>query len=154
MRKLHAARHNPDALKLAADECVRWASSLTHTLRTAMEDTEIGGQAIKEGDWVVPWIVSANRDEAVFADADTFNVARQPNPHLAFAVGKHFCLGAHLARLEMRIMLEYLLELMPQVELAGTAELSASLQFWGIKHMPIRFPPRENVADRRPVSWN
>jgi cholest-4-en-3-one 26-monooxygenase len=154
MRKLHAARHNPSALKIATEEFVRWASPLTHVLRTATEDTEIGGQAIKEGDWVVPWFISANRDEDAFVDADTFDIGRQPNQHLAFALGKHFCLGAHLARLEVRIMLEYLLDLIPEAELAGKAELSASLQFWGIKHMPIKFPPRDSVADRRPSSLN
>jgi cholest-4-en-3-one 26-monooxygenase len=152
MRKLHAARHDPSALRIAAEECIRWASPLTHVLRTATEDTEIGGQAIREGDWVVPWFISANRDEDAFVAADCFDVERQPNPHLGFAVGKHFCLGAHLARLELRIMLEYLLDLMPEAELTGPAELSASLQFWGIKHMPIKFPPRADVGDRRPTA--
>ena len=139
---LRKNRHNPKILQTASDEFVRYSSPLTHTLRTATEDTQIGGQAIREGDWVVVWFHGANRDPAAFADPERFDVTRAPNPHLGYAVGKHFCLGAHLARLDMQIMLEVLLERMDEIELASPVEMSSSNLFWGPKHMPIRFKRR------------
>lgn len=139
MDYLRQNRHDPDVIKRAVEEFVRWTSPLNHTLRTATEDTVIGGQPIKEGDWVVTWFISANRDENAFADAHKFNAARNPNPHLGFATGKHFCLGAHLARLEMQIMMEYLLEHMHDMEIAGPVEYAASTLFCGVKHLPVRF---------------
>lgn len=146
-RALRERRHDPAAIKAVAEEGVRWASPLTHTLRTATENTVIGDQQIKEGDWVVAWLISANRDEAAFTDAHRFDSARTPNNHLGFAIGKHHCLGAHLARAEMRILLEQLLEVMPEPpELVGDAQMAASTLFWGIKHMPIRFPPRPGLT--------
>ncbi|QGZ93698.1 cytochrome P450 [Terricaulis silvestris] len=146
-RALRERRHDPAAVKAAAEEGVRWASPLTHTLRTATEDMVIGGQKIKEGDWVVVWIVSANRDEAVFANPMRFDSARTPNNHLGFAIGKHHCLGAHLARAEMRILFEYLLEHMPDPpELVGEPQMAASTLFWGVKHMPIKFKPSAGIA--------
>jgi cytochrome P450 len=146
-RALREKRHDPDAIKAVAEEGVRWASPLTHTLRTATEDTIIGGQKVKEGDWVVVWLASANRDEKVFADPHRFDSARTPNNHLGFAIGKHHCLGAHLARAEMRILLEYLLEHMPEPpQLAGEPQMAASTLFWGVKHMPITYKPGAQIA--------
>jgi cytochrome P450 len=136
---LFTNRHNPEVLQTAAEEFVRYSSPLTHTLRTATEDTQIGGQEIRKGDWVVVWFHAANRDPAAFPDPERFDVIRTPNQHLGFAAGKHFCLGAHLARLEMRIMLEVMLDRMDDIELAGPVEMSSSNLFWGAKHMPIRF---------------
>ncbi len=144
---LREQRFNAKVLATAGEEMVRWASPLTHTLRTATEDFDLGGTAIKEGDWVVPWFASANRDETGFVDAGAFNAARAPNNHIGFAAGKHFCLGAHLARLEMRVMLEYVLEYMDDIELAGPVEMAASNLFWGIKHLPIRFRRRVGTGD-------
>jgi cytochrome P450 len=141
MARLRAVRRNPQALKVATEEFVRWTTPLTHVLRTAGEDTEIGGQKVSAGDWVVLWNLSANRDEAAFAAPYRFDIGRAPNAHLGFAVGKHFCLGAHLARLEIRILLEYLLEYMQDIRLAGEPEIAASNLFCGIKHMPITFTP-------------
>lgn len=146
-RALREKRHDPDAIKAVAEEGVRWASPLTHTLRTATEETVIGGQKVKEGDWVVVWLASANRDEKVFADPHRFDSARTPNNHLGFAIGKHHCLGAHLARAEMRILLEYLLEHMPEPpQLAGEPQMAASTLFWGVKHMPITYNPGAQIA--------
>lgn len=146
-RALREKRRDPVAVKAAAEEGVRWASPLTHTLRTATEDVVIGGQTVKEGEWVVVWLASANRDEAVFVDPLRFDSARTPNNHLGFAIGKHHCLGAHLARAEMRILLEYMLEHFPEPpQLAGTPEMAASTLFWGIKHMPITFKPGAPIA--------
>jgi cytochrome P450 len=148
LARLVALRHDPAALDIAADEFVRWTSPLTHALRTATADITIGDQLIKKGDWVVVWYISANRDADAFVEPDRFDIARTPNRHLGYAVGKHHCLGAHLARAEMRIMLEYLLEYMPDMKLAGDVEMAASNHFWGIKHMPVTFPPRAGVASR------
>jgi cholest-4-en-3-one 26-monooxygenase len=86
-------------------------------------------------------VASANYDENVFADPFTFDIGRDPNYHVAFSYGRHFCLGAHLARLEMRIAFEQLLQRFPDMELAGEVERLASMQFAGIKHMPVRFTP-------------
>lgn len=140
---LRANRHDPAVLRTAAEEFVRYSSPLTHTLRTVTEDVEVGGQQMKAGDWAVIWFHPANRDDAVFPDAEKFDVRRSPNPHLGFAVGKHFCLGAHLARLDMAVMLEAVLEHMDAIELAGPVEWASSNLFWGIKHMPIRFRARD-----------
>jgi cytochrome P450 len=91
---------------------------------------------------VVLWFHAANRDPAAFDDAERFDVTRTPNDHLGFAVGKHFCLGAHLARLDMAVMLGAVLDRMDDIELAGEVEWASSNLFWGIKHMPIRFTAR------------
>lgn len=143
MAWLRANRDDPAVLRTAADEFVRYSSPLTHTLRTVTEDVEIGGKTLREGDWAVIWFHSANRDEAVFENADAFNVRRDPNPHLGFAIGKHFCLGAHLARLDMAVMLHAVLDRMEDIELERPPEWSSSNLFWGIKHMPIRFRARQ-----------
>lgn len=143
MAWLRANRDDPAVLRTAADEFVRYSSPLTHTLRTVTEDVEIGGKTLREGDWAVIWFHSANRDEAVFENADAFNVRRDPNPHLGFAIGKHFCLGAHLARLDMAVMLHAVLDRMEDIALERPPEWSSSNLFWGIKHMPIRFRARQ-----------
>jgi cholest-4-en-3-one 26-monooxygenase len=97
---------DPGLLPMAAEEMLRWVSPVMAFRRTAQRDVEVRGQEIREGDRVVIWYASANRDEEVFPDADHFDVGRQPNDHLGFGIGPHFCLGAHLARLEIRIMFE------------------------------------------------
>jgi cytochrome P450 len=110
-------------------------------LRTATRDVEIRGRKIREGERVVAWLASANRDEDAFSNSDVFDVARTPNEHCGFLYGEHFCIGAHLARLQLRVMLEELLERMPDLELAGKVERLAAVQIGGIKHMPVRFTP-------------
>lgn len=143
LERLRASANDDKAIAIAAEEMVRWASPLTHTLRTATEDFDLNGTLIREGDWVVAWFIAANRDETVFRNAERFDIARSPNPHLGFAAGKHFCLGAHLARLEMRVLLQSLLRNLDEIELAGETEMAASNLFWGLKHMPIRFRRRD-----------
>jgi len=107
-------------LPTAIEEMLRWVTPVMHFRRTARADTELGGQEIREGDKVVMWYSSANRDESQFPDADRFDVGRTPNDHVAFgAGGPHFCLGASLARLEARIVFEELLERMPRLAPAG-----------------------------------
>ncbi|MDN3356966.1 cytochrome P450 [Actinomadura sp. DC4] len=122
------------------DEIVRWVSPVNLFKRTATRDTELGGQRIAEGDKVVVFYSSANRDEDVFTDPDTFDVGRDPNPHIGFGGGgPHFCLGAHLARMELRVLFEMLLERMPDITQAGEARRLRSNFINGIKEMPVRF---------------
>jgi cytochrome P450 len=144
--RLRELRHDAKALKTAVEELVRWMTPLNHQMRTATEDTELGGKQIRKGDRVVVWNVSANRDEDQFPEPYRFDVQRTPNVHLGFGFGKHFCLGANLARLEMQTLLEYLLGSMNDIELTATPEVSASNLFPGIKRMPIKFTPHEKIS--------
>jgi cholest-4-en-3-one 26-monooxygenase len=137
---------DPSLMSTAVDEMLRWASPVMHFRRTAQRDVEVAGQKVAEGDKVVIWYVSANRDERVFPDNHTFDVGRSPNEHIAFgAGGPHFCLGANLARLEIRVMFEELLRRLPDMELSGGVHRLRSNFINGIKHMPVTFcaAPRE-----------
>ena len=120
---------------------LRWVSPVMAFRRTATRDTEIHGQKIREGDKVLLFYPSANRDEEVFPEADRFDVGRTPNDHLAFGIGEHFCLGSNLARLEIRVMFEELLRRLPDIELAGPVARLRSNFINGIKHMPVAFTP-------------
>jgi cholest-4-en-3-one 26-monooxygenase len=127
-----------DLLDSAIEEMLRYASPVMHFRRTATRDTEIGTQRVREGDKVVFWHISANRDEDVFADPDRFDVARSPNEHVAFGGGgAHFCLGANLARVEIRTIFSELLGEMPELELAGEVQRLRSNFINGIKHLPV-----------------
>ena len=108
--QLRLLQEEPERIPVAIEEILRWATPVLHFRRTATRDVELRGETIRAGDKVVTWYVSANRDEEVFADADRFDVTRQPNDHVTFGPGgPHFCLGAHLARLEATILFEELL---------------------------------------------
>lgn len=131
----------PELLETAIDEMVRWVSPVMQFRRTATRDTELAGQKIRDGEKVVMYYGSANRDERAFASADRFDVARDPNPHLGFGIGVHFCLGASLARMEMRLMFEELLRRLPDLELAGPVTHLQSNFINGRKSMPVRFTP-------------
>jgi cytochrome P450 len=131
--------NNEALLPTAVEEILRWSSPVTHFARVATEDTELGGKHIRKGERVALWFPSANRDEAVFENPYTFDVRRTPNEHLAFSKGEHFCGGAHLARLELRLMLQALLKRTKQIELTGKVERLRSNFLAGIKHMPVRF---------------
>ncbi len=127
----------------AAEEIVRWVSPINLFRRTAARDTELGGQHIAEGDKVVMFYASANRDEDVFAHPDQFDVGRDPNPHLGFGGGgPHFCLGRHLATLELRILLQAIAERMPDITLDGEVSRLRSNFINGIKRLPVRFTAR------------
>jgi cytochrome P450 len=126
----------------AVEEILRWASSTPYNRRTATRDVEIGGQQIKAGDKVTLWWASANRDESVFSDPYSFDIARNPNPHLAFGRGTHFCLGAALARMEIRVVLDALLDKVGQVSLTGPVEYVRSNKHAGVRHMPVHLTPR------------
>jgi cholest-4-en-3-one 26-monooxygenase len=131
---------DPALIPTAAEEIVRWVSPVNLFRRTATRDTEIGGQAIAEGDKVIVFYASGNRDESVFATPQEFDIARDPNPHVGFGGGgPHFCLGRHLAALELRVLLQTLAERMPDVELDGEVSRLRSNFLNGIKHMPVRF---------------
>jgi cytochrome P450 len=126
-------------MRVAADEILRWATPVHHFRRTATRDVEMHGTTIRAGDKVTTWFVSGNRDETKFEDPDRFDVTRHPNPHMTFGPGGvHFCLGAHLARLEVQIAFETLLPRIRSVELAGPVERLRSNFFNGIKRMPVR----------------
>ena len=134
-----------DPLRVAAtgvDEVVRWASPVIWMRRTVTEDTVLSGEELHPGDKVVLYYASANRDEAVFDDPYRFDVLRNPNPHLGFgAAGPHFCLGAHLARREIDVMLRELLTRLPDIEVSGEPDWAQSRFVNGIKHLPCRFTP-------------
>jgi len=120
------------------EEAIRWTTPVQHFMRTAAEDTEVGGQKIAKGDWLMINYVAANHDPAVFDDPRHFDAARSPNRHLAFGAGAHQCLGLHLARLEMRILFETLLDRIDSVELAGDPARSKSTFVGGLKALPLR----------------
>ena len=137
---------NEALMPTAVEEILRWSSPVTHFARVARKDTELGGKQIHQGDRVVLWFPSANRDEEVFANPYTFDIRRTPNEHLAFSKGEHFCAGAHLARLELRLMLQALLKRTKQIELNGKVERLRSNFLAGIKHMPVRFTESQAAA--------
>jgi cytochrome P450 len=125
--------------KPAAEEMLRWATPVHHFRRTAAVDTELGGKDIKAGDKVTTWFVSGNRDESVFDDPFRFDAGRTPNPHMAFGPGGiHHCMGAHLAKMEIRITFEELLSRTTDIELTGPPERLRSNFFNGIKRLPVR----------------
>ncbi|GMM91960.1 cytochrome P450 [Qipengyuania sp. MTN3-11] len=123
------------------EEAIRWTSPVQHFMRTAATDTELGGQRIAEGDWLMINYVAANHDPAQFVTPRRFDAARSPNRHLAFGAGAHQCLGLHLARLEMRILFETLLDRLETVELAGQPKRAKSSFVGGLKTLPLRFAP-------------
>jgi cholest-4-en-3-one 26-monooxygenase len=129
-------------LPSAVDEMLRYASPVMYMRRTARRDLELHGETIRAGDKVALWYIAANHDPAVFDDPHRFDVRRQPNEYLAFGGGgPHFCLGAHLAKLEITVMFEELLARLPDIELAGPVERLRSNFINGIKHMPVTFSP-------------
>lgn len=137
--QLKALRDDPSLGKTAAEEMLRWATPVHHFRRTAAQDTELAGQAIKAGDKVTTWFVSGNRDESVFDQPERFDLARQPNRHMAFGPGGiHHCMGAHLAKMEVRIAFEELLPRVREIELNGQAERLRSNFFNGIKRLPVK----------------
>jgi cytochrome P450 len=136
--QLARLRDDPSLIDTAIEEMLRWTTPGRHIVRTATEDVELGGQTIREGEAVALFFNSANRDEAVFADADQFRIDRRPNPHLAFGLGRHHCIGAHMARLEIRALLKALLPRLDQVELAAPPRRTASIMVSGIASLPIR----------------
>jgi cholest-4-en-3-one 26-monooxygenase len=134
-------------LPSAADEMLRFVSPVMNFRRTAMCDVELSGTTIAAGDKVVFFHISANRDEDVFCDPDTFDIGRDPNPHIAFGGGgPHFCLGANLARMEIRVMFEHLLDRMPDLRQNGPVQRLQSQFINGVKHLPVAFTPTARIG--------
>jgi cytochrome P450 len=137
--QLKMLQDDPSLIPIATEEILRWASPVLHFRRTATRDVELRGQHIKAGDKVVTWYISANRDETVFPDPYRFDVTRIPNDHVVFGPGgPHFCLGAHLARLETKILFQELLPRLASIELNGSVERLRSNFVNGIKRLPVR----------------
>jgi cholest-4-en-3-one 26-monooxygenase len=127
-------------LDTAVEEIVRWATPVMQFQRTALSDYELGGQQIKAGDRVAIYYSAANRDQTALADPDTFDVKRQNNEHIAFGGGgPHFCLGANLARAEVRIMFEVIADRMPDIRSTGDARMLRSMFINGIKEIPVSY---------------
>jgi len=143
--QLERLRNNPALIPSAVEEILRFVTPVFHFLRTVTRDTELGGQRFSQGDLVALFLASANRDETVFADPDKFDVGRSPNEHVAFGYGEHFCLGANLARLEMRVLFQELLPHLGDIELAGPVSRTRSVVVPGIKHLPVRFKDGQTV---------
>ena len=133
-----ALRADRSQLPGAVEEMLRWASSTVYNRRTATGDVERHGQVIRAGDKVVLWWQAANFDERAFTDPTTFDIGRDPNPHLAFGAGSHFCLGANLARLEITLVFDGLLDRVEAIEPAGPVERTRSNKHAGFRHAPVR----------------
>jgi cytochrome P450 len=137
--QLAALRAEPVLPATAVEEILRWTSPTAYNRRTATRDVELGGRRIRAGQKLTHWYASANRDERVFANPARFDVERHPNPHLAFGQGLHHCLGAALARMEIRVVFEELLPRWDAIELDGPVEWARSNKHTGMRHLPIRF---------------
>jgi cholest-4-en-3-one 26-monooxygenase len=140
-------RQDRSLLAPAVEEMLRYVTPVMHFRRTATMDHELGGQKIQEGDKVVFWHTSANRDESVFTDPDAFDIARRPNNHIAFGGGgPHFCLGANLARMEIMVMFDRLLDRIPDIRLDGEVQRLRSNFINGTKHIPVAFAPSAPIG--------
>jgi cholest-4-en-3-one 26-monooxygenase len=131
-------RANPDLVPTAVEEILRWVTPIIHFTRMATEDGEVRGQQIRAGEKVALIFASGNRDEEVFEDPFAFQVDRHPNPHLAFGFGEHFCMGAHVGRVELESVLRHLLVRLESFEVTGPIERLSSNVNGGIKHLPVR----------------
>ena len=140
--ELARLQNNMDLMPTAVEEMIRWTTPVKEFMRTAAEDTTVRGVPIAKGESVYLTYVSGNRDEDVFNEPFRFDVGRDPNKHLAFGYGVHFCLGAALARMEMNSLFTELVPRLESIELAGEPELSATTFVGGLKHLPIRYSLR------------
>ncbi len=139
-------RSGDDALQLGVEELLRWVSPVKNMSRTVTRDVELRGEQLRAGDQLILFYPSANRDEDVFDDAQRLDVGRDPNPHLAFGFGSHFCLGASLARLELTVMFREVLRRLPDIRLgAGEIPFRHSNFITGAEAMPVEFTPTQRV---------
>jgi cytochrome P450 len=137
-------QRDPDLMDSAVEEIIRWVSPVLSMVRTVTEDHDLLGTSLRTGDRLLLLYQSANRDESVFEDADQFRVDRTPNPQVAFGFGPHYCLGANLARLELKIVLQELLRRLPDIRVADPATpppRSRSAIVLGIQSLPAVFTP-------------
>jgi len=140
--QLRRLQKKPELLPSAIEEIVRWTSPIIHFARTASEDADIRGRKIKKGDKLGLFYPSANRDEEIFERPFEFDISRNPNRHLAFGIGEHFCAGAHVARLELEMAYKYLVPRIEEIELTGPVSRLRSQLVGGVKHLPIRYKLR------------
>ncbi|MEM7412256.1 MAG: cytochrome P450 [Myxococcota bacterium] len=138
--QLARLRAEPELLPTAIEEMVRWVTPLLNMRRTATEDVSLHGRTIRKGEQVLLMYSAANRDERVFDDPQRFDITRDPNPHIAFGIGAHFCMGANIARMELRCMFEAILERLPGLRRAteGPLPMSAPAFACGLKTLPVR----------------
>ncbi len=138
-------RNNPDLFPKAVEEMLRWVTPVHHFIRTLRDDLELHGTTLKAGNKIALWYPSANRDPSIFRDPNTFDIARDPNPHVTFGGGgPHFCLGFSLAQLEIKVLFEEVLARLPDMELNGPVERMRSNFINGIRHMPVTYTPEAN----------
>jgi hypothetical protein len=137
--ELAKLQRDPGLARKLVEEVVRWTSPVNYMRRTAAHDTELGGQKISEGDRLILFYASANRDEDVFDEPFAFRADRDPNPHLGFGHGEHFCLGSHLARRSQRALFGELGRRIEHIERTGEPEWIQSSFVVGLKHLPIRY---------------
>ncbi|ORW98473.1 cytochrome [Mycobacterium szulgai] len=137
--QLRRLRDDPGLMALATEEMIRWVTPVKHFMRTAAKDAEVRGIPIAAGESVLLSYVSANRDEDVFDDPFRFDVGREPNKHLAFGYGVHFCMGAALARMEVSSFFTELLPRLKAIELNGDPQFVATTFVGGLKHLPVRY---------------
>jgi cholest-4-en-3-one 26-monooxygenase len=137
-------RAHPELMPDAMEEILRWTSPISHFTRTATEDCDVRGTTIGAGEMVALYFASANRDEEVFEDPFAFRVDRHPNPHLAFGYGEHFCMGAHIARVELETIFRHLLARLESFEVSGTIVRLSSITNGSLKHLPIRLSTKES----------
>ena len=140
--ELARLREDPGLMGTAIVEMIRWTTPVKEFMRTAAEDTTVRGVPIAKGESVYLAYVSGNRDEEVFSEPFRFDIGRDPNKHVAFGYGVHFCLGAALARMEMNSLYSELIPRLESIELAGEPELAATTFVGGLKHLPIRYALR------------
>jgi cytochrome P450 len=144
--QLGLLEQNRDLLDGAVEEMLRFFPPGIHFRRTARVDVELGGQTIQAGEKVVVYFASANRDETVFPEPDRFDITRSPNEHLSFGFGPHLCLGAHLARIQMRAIFDQFFDRFERVELAGEPVRLVSNFHNALKHLPVRAKPRRTSS--------
>ena len=144
--QLRQLRADPALVKSAVEEFVRWMTPSIYKRRTVTRDAELGGKVLKRGDKVTIWEMSANRDAAVFDRPFTFDIARQPNRHIGFGFGAHICLGAGLARLEIKIAIEELLRRIERFELAGPAHWVPNNRLLGLRNLQIIVAKKEQTS--------
>ncbi len=132
---------DPSLMSTTVEEMLRYSPPVSYFRRTATQDLELHGQQISKGDMLAMYYPSVNRDEDVFEDPHRFDITRSPNNHLSFGIGEHFCLGASLARLEIRVLFEEIMQRFPDMRLAGPVRRLRSNFLAGIKSMPVEFTP-------------
>ena len=140
--QLQRLKDNPELMPFATEEMIRWVTPVKEFMRTAAEDTEVRGIPIAAGESVLLSYPSANRDEEIFDEPFRFDVGRNPNKHVAFGYGVHFCLGAALARMEVSSFFSELVPRLESIELTGDPEYIATIFVGGPKHLPIRYTVR------------